>query len=580
MHVFFLLHTLFCFELAESGFCWNLCVRRICLYPGGCVLVSSILTCIILFVAYMYFIKSKLFSHAPYFYIFSGNSMADYDADGFLDLYMAYGRFGPDRLYRNNGDMTWSDVTEEAGLLTEGNLGDDGAGNTCGVAFADLNGDGYPELITSNCSSSEGRPATINFNNGDGTFEEAVALPAAMPVGFFMGIAIGDVDHDGDFDIFLTDVGAQTFEPSYFHSLLLNNGDGTFVDATPEDLPQNEWGWSASFEDFDNNGSVDLLYTGSGIFTAFVNFNRGHLLMNDGAGLLAEDSTCPPFDCTTCTANNILGNQPDLCYTPELCQLRDASTGTWTGAAEFCNEIAVGCDECYRSRSTCAFEVEEEPACVRSLGVDLATSRSGGHAVGDIDGDGFDEIAIMNSNYAEDYSYFFNQTDYVMPGAINHVVLLKNSGNDNNSIRLRLVGTKSNRNGIGSLLTCDDGSNKMQYLQVRAVSGPFSPTQFFPSFGIGKMNSATIAIQWPSGLNEKFVDVQANMLITLEEGTGSVMEGDGIMSSENDAIYPERGDESSAPDDSAPTDTSNASFLLPPEFFYGAPLSFIFFAFY
>ena len=118
---------------------------------------------------------------------------------------------------------------------------------------------------------------------------------------------------------------------------------------------------------------------------------------------------------------------------------------------------------------------------------------------------------------------------------------------------------------------------------MRAVSGPFSPTQFFPSFGIGKMDSATIAIQWPSGLNEKFVDLQANMLITLEEGTGSVMEGDDGMSAENDATSPERGDESSAPDDSggpAPTGTSDASFLLPSEFFYGAAFSFILFAFY
>ena len=117
-----------------------------------------------------------------------------------------------------------------------------------------------------------------------------------------------------------------------------------------------------------------------------------------------------------------------------------------------------------------------------------------------------------------------------MPGAITNVVLLKNSGNDNNSIRLKLVGTSSNKNGIGALLSCDDGSGSTQYLQQRAVSGPYSSSQYFPSFGIGKMESATITVHWPSGVSETFTDVQAKMLTTLEEGTGTAIEDDGDIS--------------------------------------------------
>lgn len=342
---------------------------------------------------------------------------------------------------------------------------------------------------------------------------------------FDPGIAIGDIDKDGDYDLFLTDLG--NYEYATPHSLLLNDGDNNFVDATPADLPVQEWGWSASFTDYDADGDLDLFYTGSGIFETFTNFNRGRLILNDGTGALTEAQSCPPVDCTTCVAsdaaNDFTGIQPDLCFSPELCALRDDATGMWSGEAEFCNSIAVGCDSCYRGKSECAFDIEE-PECVRALGVDLLTSRSTAHAVGDIDGDGFDEIAIMTADYSTDYAVFFNITDYLMPGAITNVVLLKNSGNDNNSIRLKLVGAKSNKNGIGALLTCDDGSGSTQYLQQRAVSGPYSPSQYFPAFGIGKMEEATITVRWPSGLSETFSNVQANMLTTLEEGTGTAVE--------------------------------------------------------
>ena len=443
---------------------------------------------------------------------------------------MGAGSFGRDALYRNNGDLTFTDVTESAGLRQDNGLLDDGTSNTCGVAFADLNCNGFQDIITSNCANGPGLPATLYINNGDGTYSEPVALPSVNQFGFYMGIGIGDIDKDGDYDIFITDIGANEYASP--HSLLLNDGDNNFVDATPADLPVQEWGWSASFADHDNDGDLDLLYTGSGIFTTFVNFNRGRLMLNDGTGVLTEAESCPPVDCTTCiandAANDFTGVQPDLCFTPELCALRDDATGMWSGEAEFCNSIAVGCDSCYRNKSECAFDAEE-PECVRVLGVDLVTSRSSGHAIGDIDGDGFDDIAIMTADYSNDYAVFFNITDYRMPGAITNVVLLKNSGNDNNSIRLKLVGTSSNKNGIGALLSCDDGTGSTQYLQQRAVSGPYSSSQFFPTFGIGKMESATITVRWPSGLSETFTELQANMLTTLEEGTGTALEDDGDM---------------------------------------------------
>ena len=113
--------------------------------------------------------------------------MGDYDNDGFVDLYMAQGRIGRDVLYRNNGDLTFTDVTEQVGLRQDNGLLDDGVSNTCGVAFADLNCNGFPDIITSNCDNGPGIPASLYSNNGDGTFRKPVSLPTANQFGFFMG---------------------------------------------------------------------------------------------------------------------------------------------------------------------------------------------------------------------------------------------------------------------------------------------------------------------------------------------------------------------------------------------------------
>jgi len=452
-------------------------------------------------------------------YYYWGNALVDFDNDGYLDIYQ--GGYPSDRLYRNNRDLTFTDVTEAAGL--------GGTSYTCGVAFADLDLNGYQDLILSTCSNDPGLVSTVNFNNGDGTFAPTVGFPHHL--GFFMGIAVGDIDRDGDFDVFNCDVGTGGYVEVQPHSLLQNDGSGNFeevISTKGAGIPNEEWGWSASFTDFDNDGDLDLMFAGAGTFGGIYNFGKGRLLFNDGTGAFTEAPQCGPADCTLCGPVVFLGTeetfalQPDTCFADDLCAARDVADGIWFGEqAGFCNELAAGCDGCYRT-SACAIGIED-PECVPALGVDLSASASAGLAIGDFDGDGFDDMAIMTSDYSSDYEFFFNTTDYLQSGAITHLVLLKNNGNDNNSIRLRLVGTMSNRNGIGAILTCDDGETK-QYLQARSVSGPYAPSQFFPSFGLGQKESADIYVQWPSGLKEAFSGVQPNVLTTLEEGTGIAIE--------------------------------------------------------
>ena len=168
-------------------------------------------------------------------------------------------------------------------------------------------------------------------------------------------------------------------------------------------------------------------------------------------------------------------------------------------------------------------DVEEVKQCVPALGVDLSTTRNTQMAVGDFDGDGFEDVAIATNNYSSDYPFAFNGTlapeGYLMQGAITHLILLKNNANTNNYVRLQLVGSTGNRDGVGSILTLNGGE---QHHWVQAPTGTFAPTTAFPAFGLGQRDSPVdVEVKWwPSGKKEKFCGLAVNTMSVLEEGNG------------------------------------------------------------
>ncbi|MBT5829225.1 MAG: CRTAC1 family protein [Candidatus Latescibacteria bacterium] len=232
-------------------------------------------------------------------------SWADYDNDGFLDLYVGrylearkyipttfYARNGePNQLYRNNGDGTFTNVTEEAGV---GELG------LClGSAFGDYNDDGFPDLYVSN---DFGRK-TLYKNNGDGTFDDVTVETGTLAYGAGMSSTIGDYDNDGRLDLYVAHIRSEegwfaewptvlrymvnswrqnvwmTDMPLYFeifkqsgfqfvqvfqdmasgNTLMRNRGDGTFEDVTWEaNANPPGWFWGTNLVDFDNDGWQDL----------------------------------------------------------------------------------------------------------------------------------------------------------------------------------------------------------------------------------------------------------------------------------------------------------------------------------
>ncbi len=209
----------------------------------------------------------------------AGAAFADYDGDGFVDLYVsgyldfdihhpqlktcdyrgvqvrACGPLGyrgaPDALYRNNGDGTFTDVTEKAGVKDK-NLYFGFA-----VIFDDLDGDGKPDIFVANDSN----PNYLYRNKGDGRFEE-IGIPAGVAMNAdgkemsSMGVAVGDYDHDGRMDLFVTTFANDNYV------LYHNDGRGFFSDVSyPAGLgePTIPWlGWATFFFDYDNDGWPDL----------------------------------------------------------------------------------------------------------------------------------------------------------------------------------------------------------------------------------------------------------------------------------------------------------------------------------
>ena len=171
---------------------------------------------------------------------------ADYDNDGYLDLYLTNrSPLQPNRLFRNQGDGTFADVTTIAGV-------DDTNQAPLAVSFIDYDNDGWQDIYIANDRGMFNGGNTLFRNNGDGTFSDVTAAAGADLRFDVMGIAIGDYDNNGYLDIYVTNNPAG-------NGLLHNNGDGTFTDvAGPLGMTVGRVCWGTSFIDYDNDSDLDL----------------------------------------------------------------------------------------------------------------------------------------------------------------------------------------------------------------------------------------------------------------------------------------------------------------------------------
>lgn len=376
-------------------------------------------------------------------------SFVDYDNDGLLDIFVSnydiHSQVNFDRndnpgqgsvLYRNNGDLTFTDVAEAAGI-----------GKT-GLAFAqtftDYDDDGDQDLVIVH---DVGRFLLFR-NDGDGRFTNVSGDAGLTDTGSWMCAASGDYDNDGDFDLFSTNVGPAMamFVPRYpgqisnpMHALYRNEGDGTFVDVAREaGVADAGFGWGCEFGDVDNDGWLDL-YLVTNYFFMGVGSQGGASLygrLPDG-GVGGEDSF-------------LFLNNGD---------------GTFRNVT-------------------------------RAAGI-LNPFDARGATLADIDGDGFLDIFVVNER--------------------GPLQVYRNQGNGNHWLKVRLVGTRSNRDAIGARVRIVAGGME----QVREVSGGSSyksQPSFELEFGLGRHRRVDLVeAVFPSGRRAIQRDVEADSVVRIVE---------------------------------------------------------------
>ena len=395
----------------------------------------------------------------------TGCAFLDYDRDGHLDLFVAnyidldlatapVPESGPcnykgvlvacgppgllggkNILFHNNGDGTFTDVSERAGIFqANGTYG-------LGVLTADFNNDGWPDIYVANDSTA----SALYQNRKNGTFtdvamEAGCALSADGKPQAGMGVSAGDYDLDGNLDIVKTNFAGDT--PSLYHNL----GGGNFEDATfPAGLGKHTQylGWGCGFFDMDNDGWPDILIC------------NGHVY-------------------------------------PEVEQLR-------TEAGYPQQKIL------YRNLRNGHFE---DVSSQGGSGI-LVPVASRGAAFGDFDNDGDIDVVVNTVN------------DFPQ-------LLRCDSRLEHNWLKIKTIGTKSNRSGIGARLRCvtrPPGETKphQQIDEVRSGGSYISQNDLRVHFGIGKAEKVDLLeIRWPGGTVDTLRDVQPNQLIVVKEGQGIV----------------------------------------------------------
>ncbi len=444
-----------------------------------------------------------------------GCCVGDYDNDGWDDLFVTY--FGKNVLYHNNGDGTFTDVSQKAGVAGNGKRW-----NT-GCAFVDYDRDGRLDLFIANYIDMDlatapvpesgpclyksvmvacGPPGLLGgknillHNNGDGTFSDVSEGSGILGANgtYGLGVLTADFDNDGWPDIYVADDSTAS-------ALYQNKKNGKFQDIaieagcalSPDGKPQAGMGVSAA--DYDMDGNLDIVKTNFAGDTPSLYRNQGGANFEDTtftAGLGAHTQFlgwgCGFFDMDNDGWPDIL-----ICnghVYPEVEQLK-----TEAGYAQ--RKLLY---KNLRNGHFADVSFQAGPGIS-----DPSPSR--GAAFGDFDNDGDIDVVVNTVN------------DYPQ-------LLRCDSKLDNNWIKIRTIGTKSNRSGIGARLVCvthNPGEVKphQQIDEVRSGGGYFSQNDLRVHFGIGKAEKVDLLeVRWPSGQVDSLKDVKANQLIYVTEGAG------------------------------------------------------------
>ncbi|MEK6781231.1 MAG: VCBS repeat-containing protein [Bacteroidota bacterium] len=413
----------------------------------------------------------------------------DYDLDGDLDMYLLRNSFvsyhrnssrpklingeaaSTDKLFRNNGDLTFTDVSRQAGILIEG-FG-------LGLGVSDINEDGWPDVYTSNDFITND---LLYINNHDGTFTNRAAQFLKHQTFNGMGCDIADYNNDGQVDIVVLDMLPEDnkrwkltsrgntydefqngikngYEYQYIRNTLqLNNGNGTFSEIGQlAGVEATEWSWSALFADYDNDGLKDL-FISNGYKQDIINLD--FVVYGDkeqSMGLDAADDK---------ERQALLNELPGI---------------------KLHNYV-------YRNNGDLTFSDESE-----SWGMSTPTYSSGA-AYADLDNDG--DLDVVINNVDEEASLLESHASQ--------------SKKPSNYLRISLVGSATNKEGIGAKVYIRN-KGTLQYQYFSPFRGYLSTVEPYLHFGLGDWQQAdSLEVLWPDGKYQLLQNVKANQILKID----------------------------------------------------------------
>lgn len=391
-----------------------------------------------------------------------GSIFGDFDNDGNVDLYLATGgryEIEANRLFKGNGDGTFTDVTAQAGVGLKA--------FTYAASFVDYNNDGNLDIYCANYGV--GAKNVLYKNNGNGTFSDVTDVAGVGDPSWSWMAVWSDVNNDNLVDLYVVNGRYPVGEPN---RLYINKGDGTFKDVSKEaGVADENWGLGASFADIDNDGDQDLFVSN------YVGPNN--LYLNDGTGHFTKVS------------EKLVGSHEGWGKGPAFGDIdHDGDLDLYEGDCKLANQLYLN-----DGKGNFVNVADSQPV------LKCETVRTKGTAFADVDNDGDLDLYVVNW------------------GAPNK--LYKNEQNDKNWLEVKVTGTISSRDAYGSKVAVYESGKEQATAvrEIRSATGFCAQEPKLAHFGLDSAKTYDVVATFPSGIQARMDNVKTGQVIEMVEPT-------------------------------------------------------------